>query len=609
MSQDTFSFSPITQQNSQIIDDSVGIYDTFLVKFLDIEFFTKLINIGLYQADFSIPFTTLKESDIIKFVKDFLNDIHNELKTTPKLPANISVKSYFSYIQLIRQILQAKEDVTSRLINYDNVDRYFTNLDLSTSNLLNKVKNDRITDLNNFKNLLEEVLTIIEAYNQLKLVKRSILDLDQLRGNINKNDIPILNLIKDYKDAILDAYGGLSNLKVLDKHEQSTDYLIFNNPQSVETVIDHIASFFSTKYSIFKTGYELIDSQLNGIESSTVTIITGPSNHAKSLYMLNLVKNMIISSKDQLTEKDMFLFVTLEDDINKLLRRVLSVFGNNDAKIIKRLFVKASEVFRENSEANIKEIKNILHEIINQSIISITNKTCSFVIKHCNENTFSVDDLRRLIDKHKMEGYNIKCVAIDYIDCMVANNLKQTSYNDYDAQGQIVQDLRLASRLYSIPILTITQNSKLAENFMQAMNNSLIGDSYKKVRFADSILMIRQREDLEITSDLVKRDTMKDETFSLLSSALPELYQQAVVPFEVQITKAKEGSRSQPRFHLFSRTNLRIYDSFKDLKQDLNDIENNSNRLLQKIEIAGFGGDVSFDNLIEEGTFQDMSLI
>jgi hypothetical protein len=30
--------------------------------------------------------------------------------------------------------------------------------------------------------------------------------------------------------------------------------------------------------------------------------------------MLNLVRNMILGNKDQLNEKDLFLFITLEDD-------------------------------------------------------------------------------------------------------------------------------------------------------------------------------------------------------------------------------------------------------------------------------------------------------
>jgi cobalamin biosynthesis Co2+ chelatase CbiK len=102
--------------------------------------------------------------------------------------------------------------------------------------------------------------------------------------------------------------------------------------------------------------------------------------------------------------------------INKLLRRVLSVFGNNNAKIIKRLFVKSAEVFRESNESNIKDLENILATIIKDSIITLTHNTCTFIIKHYNENDFSCDTLTKLLDKYKMEGYNVKTVCIDYID-------------------------------------------------------------------------------------------------------------------------------------------------------------------------------------------------
>jgi hypothetical protein len=179
---------------------------------------------------------------------------------------------------------------------------------------------------------------------------------------------------------------------------------------------------------------------------------------------------------------------------------------------------------------------------------------------------------------------------------MVASGLKHSNYNDYDAQGQIVQDLRLTSRTYSVPILTITQNSRLSENVMQEMNNSLIGDSYKKIRYSDTVLMIRQREDLDLLADRVKRDVINDTNTSILASPISDQYYKEIVPFEVSITKAKEGSRSPSKFHLFSRTNLRVYDQFQQLKDDLIRIEQDSKLLLQKIEVSGFIVDMTDDS-------------
>jgi hypothetical protein len=143
---------------------------------------------------------------------------------------------------------------------------------------------------------------------------------------------------------------------------------------------------------------------------------------------------------------------------------------------------------------------------------------------------------------------------------------------------------------------------------MQPMNNSLIGDSYKKVRFSDTIIMIRQREDLDLISDIVKKDVIKAENTSVISASISDVYYKDIIAFEVAITKAKEGSRSPSKFHLFSRTNLRIYDEFDKLKNDLTDIENNSINLLQKIEIAGFGNDISA-SIFEDNFIDEISLV
>ena len=59
---------------------------------------------------------------------------------------------------------------------------------------------------------------------------------------------------------------------------------------------------------------------------------------------------------------------------------------------------------------------------------------------------------------------------------------KQFSTEDYFSHGEIVKEMRSAARNYGIPILTITQNNRMAENFQADMNNNLIGDSIKKIR-------------------------------------------------------------------------------------------------------------------------------
>lgn len=59
---------------------------------------------------------------------------------------------------------------------------------------------------------------------------------------------------------------------------------------------------------------------------------------------------------------------------------------------------------------------------------------------------------------------------------MIPSNQRHTSYNDYDAHGEIIQEMRVVSRNQSIPIISITQNTRESENMNQNMGNNLVGD-------------------------------------------------------------------------------------------------------------------------------------
>lgn len=118
-------------------------------------------------------------------------------------------------------------------------------------------------------------------------------------------------------------------------------------------------------------------------------------------------------------EVSTFIFVTLEDDINKLFRRILSIFGNYDVDVIKELFTKTSEILQNTSYADIlgKEVigrvTNILNEITESSILSITQGKRQFIIKHSSENSFSMGDASRFIDTLELSGHKVRGLFID----------------------------------------------------------------------------------------------------------------------------------------------------------------------------------------------------
>ena len=184
---------------------------------------------------------------------------------------------------------------------------------------------------------------------------------------------------------------------------------------------------------------------------------------------------------------------------------------------------------------------------------------------------------------------------------------KQFVNDEYVTQGMIVQEMRQASRKYGIPIVTITQNNRAAENYMVEMSNSLMGDSIKKIRYSDSIIMIRQRSDIDVFDSQVSTDVNIGDDYDIGNVSD---YLQYIIPFEAKITKAKDGDKGGNKFHIFNKRNLRIYDDFNEAISDLKKCDMKSNELLSKLSIIGLTGvDMKHDIEIDDNDPFDNLLI
>lgn len=577
-------FPQSTQQHNKIVP-------AFLSRFINHDFIEKIIKVTLYQADFSTVST--RSTDITKFLQRFLKETQHEIRKSPnsyfKVPKNLLI----SASQIAQQVIELREDVSARLVTYDNIMQHFPKRDLNTEKLLRNVSTNRIQDIDTFRQTFDIIIQTIQSYNEISQIKKTLTLWDGFLEESEKDDSSVLNIIRSYRDLIATSYNDLSNLTTITKNEELEDYMVLSDNMSVKKVVNNLLTFLGSGYSFFKTGYSIFDQNIGGLESSTFHLITGPSNHAKSIFMINLCKNVIINNPNEFRENDAVLFITLEDDTHKLLRRFLSIFGNVSGDSIKRLFVKCSSLLKSDLSGNNKnalnaEVSRVLTKLISEAIIKITGKSCPVIVKHCNENVFSPGDVTKFIDLLRLQGHNVKAAFVDYIDVMVPTNSRYSSYNDYDAQGAIIQELRLASRVYSIPMISITQNNKTSENATIDMSNALIGDSYKKVRYSDYIYMIRMRNELDILSPQVKNDVCQEQTEDVSFMDMSgNNYTKTIVPFEVKITKAKEGTKNVVRFHLFAGMNLKIYETLSEFFLDLNPFKHASSELENQIDIMG----------------------
>lgn len=204
--------------------------------------------------------------------------------------------------------------------------------------------------------------------------------------------------------------------------------------------------------------------------------------------MSNLCHKMIHENISDFEDNDQILFITLEDDIQHLSKRLCSIFGNYKAEVVSSLYKKSYDALKANrlcnSDNNLpSKIEQMFDNLLKSTIANTTNGKVNFTCMYFPENTFSPGDLSKLIDQHKMEGFNTKLVFLDYVDTMTPT-VNVSNMSDYDKHGIIIQELRNLSRNHKVPVITATQNARSSENLQSALNNSAIGDKFYNVTFS-----------------------------------------------------------------------------------------------------------------------------
>lgn len=572
----------------------------FLSKFTSTQFFVDFIRICLYPADFSAVILSSKTNSVVEHLKQFLIDLDKVVARDP-IPNSKQIRRNINTVKSILTI----RDSGSNIITYSNVYQHISTDDLSVKQLIQQSISQKLYDLDNFRKTLDSILITIQAFYEVDSIGPVLKQLSNFSDEAADDDKPIFEALKDYKDIVIRAYSNLTKLNTLFKADTSSDYFLIGDQKSVGVLAKNITNYISQGYSFLKTGYDVIDGTVGGLESATFHLIMAPSNHAKSLFMVNLCRNVIEHNLSEFEPNDAILFVTLEDDIYKLSRRFISVFGNYEYNAVRHLFKTAYELMKRNPDEGLKNaIEALLVKLLTTSILNVTGGKVNLVIKHSNENSFSAGDLEQFTDRLRVDGYKVKTVFLDYIDVMTPTIVTHTKGGEYDSQGQIVHEVRVFSRNHKIPTISVSQNRREAEKETIEMSNELVGDSYKKVRYADYIYMVRKRAGLNFLSEAVRHDVLLPSNYlnDVVSPNILKIKDKLsanLTPFEIKNTKAKDADRGCTKFALFCNQNLRIYDNIQQYFDDADIIDSNTKRLhkeIKQLEVSefGFGTELAF---------------
>ena len=548
--------------------------------------FSNIMLSCLYQFDSGIT------EDPYQEVQIFLLNLEQDIKKTQiNLSNNQNILKLITTCKTVLNIAAG-----STVLNKNNILTHLPNIDLYIQNfIINNIQNTNDLNKQEFKSMMSEIIQNINIYSEVISISNDLNSFDDFINYSQSNNTTAFEAVKLYKDTITKLYASLNKLESLNNLNGSKDYFIIDSPESVEELAIEMVEYLKEQFSSFITGYYLFDNILGGIESSTVITLSAPSNHGKSLLLVNFGNNIIEQNINNFEDGDAILMVTLEDDIKILLKRVLSIFGNYDATIIKYLYKQANESLSSIDSDNMLKTKfiKLMNDTINNAIYKKTGKHVTLVIKHAEENVFSGADLSNFILKLNTENQlTVKLVLNDYIDVMTPSHNKTN--DTYKDQGTITQELRTVSRLFSIPIITATQNNRSAETNMQyAQSNSDVGDSYLKIRYSDIVIMLRMMDSIkDIFDDCVQRDCFSNEQYlddnnTQLSPQLLKYKEQLItelIPMEFKITKSKNSSKGRSKFMLFCKRNLKIYDNLNAYIKDIKDLNSNSKKLKEEID-------------------------
>ena len=321
--------------------------------------------------------------------------------------------------------------------------------------------------------LRKQLNSLFKNYDELSKFLNTIKD-----GSFESID----NVVSDYEQIIKTLYSNFmeNSRSIAMEASASLDFA----QDDFSTVLNTIL----TKYKVDETtptGFPILDTNVlrGGFEKSRLYVFGGGSGSGKSTLLNNFIANAASGTSDVIfrsdfdinestktkSEKDVYIYVTLENTIEESLLR-----------IYQSLYCKTID------EA-IEDIKNGV-DIKKRLLDKMAENNSTIIMKYFKPMSISVLDLMMVLDDAvSLYGKDsIKGLYVDYLD-LLSGDMK---YDLYRIElGQITLSLKALAVDYNIPVITVTQLGRGAYRVTESRNLNLdqISESIKKVEHADFI--------------------------------------------------------------------------------------------------------------------------
>ena len=184
-----------------------------------------------------------------------------------------------------------------------------------------------------------------------------------------------------------------------------------------------------------KSGFDDLDSIIQGFQKSDLIIIAGRPSMGKTALSLNIVINVIQYSKLPI------LFFSLEMSKEQIMYRLLAMETN-----VNQMRLRNGKL-SQNDWIKINKMVNILSKL--PLFIDDTSD-------------LSIQNIRSKIKTLMFEQNQVGLVIIDYLQLM--QNSRMKIENRVQELSQITRSLKLIAREFNIPIIALSQLSRNVEN-------------------------------------------------------------------------------------------------------------------------------------------------
>ena len=104
-----------------------------------------------------------------KFLKDSRKEVYNCPQSYFKVPKQLLTNS----IKLAEDVIELRDDSSTRLINYDNILQHFPKLELNIERILKNVNGNRIQTIEGFRGAFEVIIQTIQSFNAVLTIRKT----------------------------------------------------------------------------------------------------------------------------------------------------------------------------------------------------------------------------------------------------------------------------------------------------------------------------------------------------------------------------------------------------------------------------------------------------